>query len=609
MPSRPTTATSILSARSNKVGVLDGEPSAPVEVDFTTFHASNFSFDMMEDEPMPAKKVAETRNEAKKYVGCSKFMDCLYRAWGIDERGLLQVSKRLYIETTVTKLAWYLVYTCLLITISILPLDQFFYYHYRSSIHIVKSILPEAPAEIVTKTDVWNYITKLTDELYPDCWYNNASANATAWNQLVHYDNEMLGFPQIRQVRVRPKTCSIPIVMQNATPYCSTEFYDSNEDKSSFMPQGVNLSYTENSWTWRDPSYTKSGVRSTSVANYPSSGYVQRLSRDKATSTDTLAELRANNWIDKQTRAVFIDLTFFNRNRNLFCVIEITFEFLASAKIVSTFEGRSARFLRYMTTKDFILLGVEIAFLLMSLYYLIEVLLLITKDKLRFFYSIWNWLDLLVLGSIISCTIFNIYRELVIRARLRSIISDPTSYESFEDINYFDKQFNRAIAFCLMAALLKASSMFPVLESFSEESIFKYIKFEKSMHLLIRTLAESRKDFAAFLAFFLVMFFAFSFSATMLFSRNLKNFSTFSETSYSLYQVMLGSINFGEMRQAHYILGPLFLVTYVVCAFFVMFQMFIAFISIAYHETKHAVHKERNDFELSQFVKKVRSNY
>ena len=40
--------------------------------------------------------------------------------------------------------------------------------------------------------------------------------------------------------------------------------------------------------------------------------------------------MKENLWVGKATRAVFVDFTVYNPNVNLFCVIQIVFEFPAT---------------------------------------------------------------------------------------------------------------------------------------------------------------------------------------------------------------------------------------------------------------------------------------
>lgn len=57
------------------------------------------------------------------------------------------------------------------------------------------------------------------------------------------------------------------------------------------------------------------------LTTYSGAGYYQDLSRTKEGSADILAELMENLWLDRGTRAVFIDFSAYNANINLFCVV------------------------------------------------------------------------------------------------------------------------------------------------------------------------------------------------------------------------------------------------------------------------------------------------
>ena len=52
--------------------------------------------------------------------------------------------------------------------------------------------------------------------------------------------------------------------------------------------------------------------------NYGGGGYVLDLSQDRNTTIDLIQYLFDNLWIDRGTRAVFLDYTVYNANINLF---------------------------------------------------------------------------------------------------------------------------------------------------------------------------------------------------------------------------------------------------------------------------------------------------
>lgn len=61
------------------------------------------------------------------------------------------------------------------------------------------------------------------------------------------------------------------------------------------------------------------------LSHYDGGGYVQNLGSYRAEAEAVLSYLQENLWIDRGTRAVFIDFTVYNANVNFFCVIRYAF--------------------------------------------------------------------------------------------------------------------------------------------------------------------------------------------------------------------------------------------------------------------------------------------
>lgn len=57
------------------------------------------------------------------------------------------------------------------------------------------------------------------------------------------------------------------------------------------------------------------------IATYSGAGYYLDLSRRREETAAQIASLKKNVWLDRGTRAIFIDFSVYNANINLFCVI------------------------------------------------------------------------------------------------------------------------------------------------------------------------------------------------------------------------------------------------------------------------------------------------
>lgn len=57
------------------------------------------------------------------------------------------------------------------------------------------------------------------------------------------------------------------------------------------------------------------------MATYSGAGYYLDLSKTRAEAAAQISTLRKHRWLDRGTRAVFVDFSMYNANINLFCVI------------------------------------------------------------------------------------------------------------------------------------------------------------------------------------------------------------------------------------------------------------------------------------------------
>lgn len=62
--------------------------------------------------------------------------------------------------------------------------------------------------------------------------------------------------------------------------------------------------------------------------------------------TDKLDELQRLNWVDKRTRAVFVELTIYNVPTHLYCSVTAVIEFSATGQVLPTLDVDSARLYR-----------------------------------------------------------------------------------------------------------------------------------------------------------------------------------------------------------------------------------------------------------------------
>lgn len=75
------------------------------------------------------------------------------------------------------------------------------------------------------------------------------------------------------------------------------------------------------SWVYTPESEMNGSSYWGQVSNYGGGGYYQDLSRTREESAVQLRFLKDHLWLDRGTRAVFLDFSVYNGNINLFCII------------------------------------------------------------------------------------------------------------------------------------------------------------------------------------------------------------------------------------------------------------------------------------------------
>lgn len=79
--------------------------------------------------------------------------------------------------------------------------------------------------------------------------------------------------------------------------------------------------FLNHSWTYSTEDELDGSSHSGRINSYGGGGYYTDLTTTKASSLAIIQDLKANLWLDRGTRIVFVDFTVYNANINLFCVV------------------------------------------------------------------------------------------------------------------------------------------------------------------------------------------------------------------------------------------------------------------------------------------------
>ncbi|XP_039274381.2 polycystin-2-like protein 1 [Styela clava] len=508
--------------------------------------------------------------------------------WGTRHTEDTTNDRELYIRTTLREL---IIYVFFLVTLCILTFGMTSSTHFYYTKVMQELFLDTQFTEttnnfrgITTMQDFWRFAEgPLMNGLYWEKWYNNQNVSEEDLGY-IYYENKLLGVPRMRQLKIQNGSCQVHPDFQNEITACFDSYHADKEDTTPFGKENGTA------WTYQtEEELDGSSHWGLLDVTYSGAGYVQDLFSTKAASLPLIEDLKTNLWLDRGTRVVFIDFSVYNANINLFCVVRLVVEFPATGGALPSWQFRTVKLIRYVSTYDYFLMACEILYVLFIVYYIVEEILEIKRHKCKYFGSFWNCLDILVIVLSIIAFAFNIYRTVKVDSLLNGLLDNPHIYADFEFLAFWQMQYNNMVAVVVFFAWIK---------------IFKYISFNRTMTQLQSTLSRCSKDIAGFAIMFFIIFFAYAQLGYLVFGTQVKDFSTFEESIYTQFRIVLGDFDFHELESANRLLGPIFFLTYVFFVFFVLLNMFLAIINDTYSEVKAEISVQKSEFEISDYIKR-----
>ncbi|XP_036902026.1 polycystin-2 isoform X3 [Sturnira hondurensis] len=506
--------------------------------------------------------------------------------WGTRLMEESNTNREKYLKSVLRELVTYLLFLIVLCILTYGMMSSSVYYYTR----ILSQLFLDTPVSKAEKTnfktlssveDFWKFTEgALLDGLY---WKTQPSNRNEADNRsFIYYENLLLGVPRIRQLKVRNGSCSIPQDLRDEIKECYDVYSVSSEDRAPFGPRNGTA------WIYTSEKDLNGSSHWGVIATYSGAGYYLDLSRTREETAAQIASLKKNVWLDRGTRATFIDFSVYNANINLFCVIRLLVEFPATGGVVPSWQFQPVKLIRYVTTFDFFLAACEIIFCFFILYYVVEEILEIRIHKLHYFRSFWNCLDVVIVVLSVVAIVINIHRTSDVEVLLR-FLEDQNTFPNFEHLAYWQIQFNNIAAVVVFFVWIK---------------LFKFINFNRTMSQLSTTMSRCAKDLFGFAIMFFIIFLAYAQLAYLVFGTQVDDFSTFQECIFTQFRIILGDINFAEIEEANRVLGPIYFTTFVFFMFFILLNMFLAIINDTYSEVKSDLAQQKAEMELSDLIRK-----
>jgi hypothetical protein len=138
---------------------------------------------------------------------------------------------------------------------------------------------------------------------------------------------------------------------------------------------------------------------------YGGGGYVANLGKDRDTAFATIESLKNQLWLDRLSRALFVEFNVYNPNVNLFAIVSLLLEFPPTGGVLVSPIIQTLRLYYYVGPAAIFRVILEVIFAIFTIYFLIREIKKFYKEGCHYFRSFWNVMEFMSLFGSISAVV------------------------------------------------------------------------------------------------------------------------------------------------------------------------------------------------------------
>ncbi|XP_046352109.2 polycystic kidney disease protein 1-like 2 [Haliotis rufescens] len=294
---------------------------------------------------------------------------------------------------------------------------------------------------------------------------------------------------------------------------------------------------------------------------YSGGGYMLELNVNYDVSKDMLQELYDNSWLDRRTRAVFVEFTLYNAFVNIMAHVRLSAEFPETGSTIIWHDIMTFRLDQHHGSLGAYVLLCEIVIAIILVIFTINLMKKLYEQKLAYFLHVWQTLDLLTVIWCLVAVVFYVIREVNASETLSRFRDNPKKFVNFQHIAIWDNLFVYALGALVFSTTIR---------------ILRILGYNKRVTIIAAVLSNSARDLTGFGIVFGIVFFAYVLSGYILFSAHYYGYHTIYDSMFTIFTYMLGKNIMARLMLIAPIWAQIYFSTLVFFIIFVLLTMFQA---------------------------------
>jgi len=453
--------------------------------------------------------------------------------------------------------------------------------------------------DLVTTPDIYSYVYEtVLPTLLPE---TDALGNELPdiEKHFVNGNAKLMGGIRFQTRRVKSVKCNIPRG-KALFDRCYPDYSWSSRDVKDFQ---VNATWAIK---WTSVEESKGGTWIGRLNRYDGSGYIVDLPTNQAEAKAIVEQLEEAMFIDRQTRAVFIDFNLYHPVYNLDTIGRVALELPAAGGIHPKLEVKTWQLDKYFGPNGDRYMVLEMAFWIGVCWYTFEeIFQLVTstcsmcscfKDKIfesydglgDYFSDTTNILDLSNVIFFVLSFAFKQYGRQYERENIN--YSDmETKYVSLRWVQRINSVESYMTAFNGMLLCVK---------------IFKYLNWNEKFRFLFKILRSASTDLFVFLLVLFVIMLSFGMFGYLSFASDCRDYRTLVYGLGNLFRYIVTDMDYEELNASNTFVGNLFYILWNIMMIVILVNVLIAILCDAYAEVTEeaALHANTGSMTMRGFL-------
>ncbi|XP_078597277.1 polycystin family receptor for egg jelly-like [Branchiostoma floridae x Branchiostoma japonicum] len=331
-------------------------------------------------------------------------------------------------------------------------------------------------------------------------------------------------------------------------------------------------------WTYLPSGYPSLPIYGVTT-HYWGDGFGLHLGKFADEMRSILADLKANRWIDKRTRVIFLEAILYNKNTDLFTSLTVVFEFSETTGVFSRHHVQTFRLHQRPGTIGYIYVLLEIIYVIVLLYSLWREAKTVRAAGLAYLTAPWNIVE--IFNFFLAFTVIALYS-------FKRIYSSKVLVETNGGkVHHFRTAVNISQVYGWFLAFLTFVNMMKFLQ---------LLKFNPYLAKLMSVFRGMAGEFSSFIFHFFFWISAFGVYGYLMFGLIVTEYSSISKSFSTLFQMSLGHVYYYQLREASPILGPIYFLTFICIIFLVLMNIAMAIIDTALPDVWNHVMPEEDRY-------------